>query len=58
MANHGYVKTKKPMIYTAVSKLLESMNKDYFYNKLVIEYTKGGWGKHTWLVKYISDYIF
>lgn len=55
MSNHGYVKTKKPMTYIAVSKLFDSMNKDYFHNKLVIDHTRGGWGKHSWLVKYISD---
>jgi len=55
MANHGSVKTKKSMTHIAISKMLDGMNKDYFHSNLVISYTKGGWGSHTWDISYVSD---
>lgn len=60
MANHGYVKTSKPVNPQNITDLLEELNNSLFKNNLNIEYHKStkenpGWGRHSWLLTYISN---
>lgn len=58
MANHGYVKTKKPMSADKICNLLNDLNKTYFKNNLKFEYHIGNeqsYGPHVWHLKYESQ---
>ncbi len=57
MANHGYVKTKKPVLAASISQLLLDLNIKLFRGVLKITYsetdtTGGPNDKHTWLLLY------
>ena len=57
MANHGYVKTKKPVLVASISQLLLDLNIKLFRGVLEIAYsevdaTGGPNDKHTWLLLY------
>ena len=55
MANHGYVKTKKPMTGGAISAIIAQINRRYLMGNLAVESNEGGWGKYTWLLTYKSS---
>lgn len=62
MANHGYVKTRKPMLAVEVTQLLDELNTSLFSGVLDIDYsesdgTGGTYGRHTWLLVYRSRNI-
>ena len=59
MANHGWVKTRKPMKPEQITAMVEELNQSLFKGNLQVEYhncvgDKSAWGPHTWLLKYMS----
>ena len=54
MANHGWVKTRKHLKPELVTDVLNELNESHFKGGLQWEYSEGGWGEHTWLLKYVG----